>query len=555
MTAHPHRTVLRGGTVIDGTGAPRRIADIEIVGDVIGRIAAAIEPRDADQTVDCTGRLVMPGFIDAHAHADGAVFQTDVQLALLRQGVTTVIGGQDGVSYAPGDGRWADTYFAAINGPHPTYTGGGVGELLHTYDGTTPVNVGYLVPAGTVRHEVMGMRAGRADAAQLARMRQLVADGLDAGALGLSTGLDYVPGIFADAAELAALCAPVAEADALYVTHMRGGYEANSAAGLREVVAICAAGDAHGGVRGHVSHLHVDATDGVRLLAEAAASGADLSFDMYPYTRGCTLVSMAVLPPEYSALDVEVALARLSDPAERAQLRDRWFPAVAHKPSLGPQWPTMIRVAHTPAEQWAWAPGLTLAEISARRGTPVEDATLDLLVAGRLQVSAVMAVREERPVENLARLFAHPAHTGGSDGIFVGAVPHPRAWGAFARFLATYIGRSFTWEGAAVHLAARTAGRFGLHERGILRSGNAADIAIVDPSTATDAATYDAPRQPARGIDDVFVNGRHVLRGGVLTGVRAGRGLRRSPAPPPRSAGADPRPRQTDHPTPRKGTP
>ncbi|MDR7186361.1 N-acyl-D-amino-acid deacylase [Microbacterium trichothecenolyticum] len=527
MTAHPDRTVLRGGRVVDGTGGDSRDADVEILGDRIGAIGE-VAPREGDDVVDCRGRLVMPGFIDAHAHADGAVFRSDVQLALLRQGVTTVIGGQDGVSYAPGDGVWASRYFAAINGAHPTYAGGGVAELLRTYDETTPLNVGYLVPAGTVRHEVMGMATGRADAAQLTRMQRLVADGLDAGALGLSTGLDYVPGIFADTDELARLCAPVAAAGGLYVTHMRGGYETNTAAGLHEVVAICTPGAAHDGVRGHVSHLHVDADDAGLLLAEAAASGADLSFDMYPYTRGCTLVSMAVLPPEYSALAVDEAIARLSDPAERARLRDEWFPTVAHKPSLGPDWASMIRVGHTPAKDWAWAPGRTLAEIADRRQTSVEDATLDLLVAGRLEVNAVMAVRDERPVENLAQLFAHPGHTGGSDGIFIGAVPHPRAWGAFGRFLGTYVGRSFTWEGAAVHLAARAAERFGLADRGMLRPGAAADVAIVDPAAVTDAATYDDPQQPVRGIDDVFVNGTHVLRGGGLTGALAGRGLRRS---------------------------
>ena len=539
MTAHPDRTVLRGGIVVDGTGGDSREADVEILGDRIG-VIGDIPAQEGDDVVDCRGRLVMPGFIDAHAHADGAVFRSDVQLALLRQGVTTVIGGQDGVSYAPGDGVWASRYFAAINGAHPTYSGGGVAELLGTYDGTTPLNVGYLVPAGTVRHEVMGMATGRADAAQLTRMQRLVADGLEAGALGLSTGLDYVPGIFADADELAQLCAPLAPADALYVTHMRGGYETNTAAGLQEVVAICAPGTAHDGVRGHVSHLHVDADDAERLLAEAAASGADLSFDMYPYTRGCTLVSMAVLPPEYSAMDVDEAIARLSDPAERARLRDEWFPTVAHKPSLGPDWPSMIRVGHTPAKDWAWAPGRTLAEIADRRQTSVEEATLDLLVAGRMEVNAVMAVRDERPVENLAQLFAHPGHTGGSDGIFIGAVPHPRAWGAFGRFLGTYVGRSFTWEGAAVHLAARAAERFGLADRGMLRSGAAADVAIVDPAAVTDAATYDDPQQPVRGIDDVFVNGTHVLRGGGLTGALAGRGLRRSNQTAPLSRTAAP---------------
>lgn len=524
MTPHTDRTVLRGGVVIDGTGGPRRDADVEIAGGLIGAVGE-VEALPGDTVVDCRGRFVMPGFIDAHAHVDGLIFDPAVQLALLRQGVTTVVGGQDGVSYAPGDGVWASRYFAAINGAHPTYAGGGVAELLASYDHATPLNVGYLVPAGTVRHEVMGMRTGRADAAQLAEMQRLVAEGLDAGALGLSTGLDYVPGIFADADELAALCAPVAAAGGVYVTHMRGGYETNTAAGLREVVAICT--DA--GVRGHVSHLHVDAADAERLLAEAAASGADVSFDMYPYTRGCTLVSMAVLPPEYSALDVDAAIARLADPAERARLRAEWFPLVADKPSLGPEWPSMIRVGHTPAADWAWAPGLTLADIAHRRGTDVVDATLDLLVAGCLEVNAVMAVRDERPVENLARLFAHDAHTGGSDGIFVGAVPHPRAAGSFARFLGTYVGRSFDWEGAAVHLAARTAERFGLADRGVIRPGAAADLAVVAPSEAMDAATYDDPRALARGIHDVFVGGAHVLRDGALTGTRSGRGLRRSP--------------------------
>lgn len=526
MSAHTDRTVLRGGTVIDGSGGPRHVSDVEILGARVG-VVGEVEARDGDRVIDCRDRFIMPGFIDAHSHADGAVFREDVQLALLRQGVTTVVGGQDGVSYAPGDGVWATRYFAAINGPHPTYRGDGVAGLLRTYDGTTPVNVGYLVPAGTVRHEVMGMDTGRADAAQLVRMRQLVAEGLADGALGLSSGLDYVPGVFADAEELAALCEPVAAAGALYVTHMRGGYETNTAAGLREVVAICAPGQSHAGVRGHVSHLHVDAEDAERLLAEAAASGADLTFDMYPYTRGCTLVSMAVLPPEYSAVGVDDAVARLADAAERARLREKWFPTVAAKPSLGPRWPSMIRIAHTPAPDWTWAHGLTLAQIADRRGTSVEDATLDLLVAGRLEVSAVMAVRDERPIENLARLFAHSGHTAGSDGIFVGAVPHPRAWGAFSRLLATYVGRSFTWEQAAVHLSARTAQRFGLADRGILRTRHAADIAIVDPATVTDAATYDSPRTPALGIDDVLVNGTHVLRDGRLTGALSGRGLRR----------------------------
>ncbi|GEB94039.1 hypothetical protein [Microbacterium lacticum] len=205
----------------------------------------------------------------------GAVFRSDVQRALLRQGVTTVIAGQDGVSYAPGDGVWSSRYFAAINGPHPTFAGGAVAELLATYDGTTPLGDGYLVPAGTARHAVMGMDASPPTVTQLPEMTALVAAGLADGALGLSTGLDYVPGIFADAREIAALCTPVAAADGVYVTHMRGGYETAAAAGLEEVFQIARASR----VRTHVSHYHVDAAEGIRLIDDLAALGVDVSFD------------------------------------------------------------------------------------------------------------------------------------------------------------------------------------------------------------------------------------------------------------------------------------
>lgn len=523
MSSEPRRTVLRGGVVVDGIAAVQRRADVAVVGDRI-RAVGAIESAPGDLDVDCAGRLVLPGFIDAHAHADGALFRPDVQHALLRQGVTTVIGGQDGVSYAPGDGVWAGRYFAAINGPHPTYAGGGVAELLASYDGTTRLNAAYLVPAGTVRHEIMGMSTDAATPADLAAMQALVVDGLEAGALGLSSGLDYVPGIFAGTDELARLCEPVAAAGGLYVTHMRGGYETNSEAGLREVAAIAR----HSGVRAHVSHLHLDADDAERLLGAIAADGVEVTFDMYPYTRGCTLVSMAVLPPEYSALDVETALIRLQGDAERAQLAREWFPTMADKPSLGPDWPHMITVGHTPHADWSWAQGLTLAEIASRRGADVIAATLDLLVAGRLEVNAVMAVRDERPIENLARLFGHDAHMGGSDGIWIGAVPHPRAAGTFGRYLSTYVGRAFSWEGAAQHLAGRPAARFGLGDRGAVRPGWIADLAVVDPAAASDAATYAEPRALSVGIDDVFVAGVHVLADGELSDLLPGRGLRRS---------------------------
>ncbi|MGI8459139.1 MAG: amidohydrolase family protein [Propionibacteriaceae bacterium] len=171
----PSTTLLRGGTVVSGavvgeTIDPATRADLLIRN---GRVAAVgdLAGESADRVLDCHGRLLLPGFIDAHSHAEGRVFDDEVALALLRQGVTSVIGGQDGVSYAPGDGRYAADYFGAINGPHPTYAGGGVADLLQTYAVTTPVNVGYLVPAGTVRAEVCGLGDAPATPAQLSAMR------------------------------------------------------------------------------------------------------------------------------------------------------------------------------------------------------------------------------------------------------------------------------------------------------------------------------------------------------------------------------------------------
>ncbi|WP_061961534.1 N-acyl-D-amino-acid deacylase family protein [Demequina flava] len=523
--AHRRRLVLRGGTVVDGLRQCTRAADVAIEGERITAVGH-VDSHPRDTIIDCTGRLIMPGFIDAHAHFEGGIFDRDVQRATLRQGITSVIAGQDGVSYVPGDSAWASQYFAAINGPHPHLPEPRVRDALKTYDGTTAVNVGLLVPAGNVRHAVMEMDTGRATSRELTQMKRMVRDGLTDGALGLSTGLDYVPGLFADAEEIARLCEPVAAAGAVYVTHMRGGYEANSEFGVREVARILE----RSGVRGHISHFHVAAQEGRRLLSDLAAAGHDVTFDMYPYTRGCTLLAMPLLPPEYSALGVDEAVERLQTTRERQRLLKDWFPQVAQKASLGPAWPSMITIAHAPHLDWMWTEGLTLEEIARRSGNTVVDTVLDLLIELRLEVSAVMAVRDQRPDADLAKLFSHESFIAGSDGIVLGGSPHPRAFGAFARLLSFFVGRSFTWAGAATHLSGRTAQRFGLGDRGAVRPGWIADIAVVDPTTVRDEATYENPRALATGIDDVLVAGVPVLAGGELTEETPGRGLRRQGA-------------------------
>ncbi|WP_350347457.1 amidohydrolase family protein [Agromyces sp. G08B096] len=534
--------LIREVVAVDGDGEVRggEASDVLVVDGRIAAIAPAGSlARDAPAAaavVEGDGRLLLPGFVDAHSHASGRVFDADVQLALLRQGVTSVIAGQDGVGWAPGDGAYATEYFAAIDGPHPGYAGGGVAELLAAHDGTTPLNVGYLVPAGTVRHLVTGRSTDAPSPDELAAMVRLVAEGLEAGALGLSTGLDYVPGIFASTTELTALARPVAEAGGVVASHLRGGYESGSAAGVAELAAI--ARDA--GTRVHISHFHAEPAIVLELMAGLAAGDlaggrpVDATFDAYPYGRGCSILAMPILPASLTVRPVDEVLAVLRDPAERARLLDEWFPTIVDYPSLGPDWPSMLTFAHVAAAEYDWAHGLTLAEAAARHGVAPADLALDVLVASRLEVNVVMSVRAERSDADLARILAHPAALGGSDGIFVGRHPHPRARGTFARYLDLLVrtdhgpGARLDWAGAAALCSTRAADRFALGDRGRVRVGAVADLVLVDPAAVRDRATYDRPLELAEGIDDVVVAGVPVLARGALTCRTPGRGLRRA---------------------------
>src|SRR5699024_7749308 len=298
------------------------------------------------------------------------------------------------------------------------------------------------------------------------------------------------------------------------------------------------------GVPVHISHFHTPASEAWRLMDWMAEQGVRGTFDAYPYTRGCSLLAMTMLPPRLNALETDQVLEHLRSPQQREALRREWFPQVAQNPSLGPDWPELITIAHTGAPEHSWAPGLTLTEIAHRLGTDPVDAALDLLLAARLDVNVVMAVHDQRPPSDLGRLFAHPGHLGGSDGIFIGAHPHPRARGTFAAFLATYVRDrgDLSWADAVQHLSTSAADVFALGDRGRLRPGAIADIAVIDPVRVRDTATYENPRELADGVDDVLVAGVPVLAGGELTGALPGGGVRAAP-PRPCTRQAGPRSR------------
>ena len=520
--------LLAGGSVVTERGPER--GDVLVVDGTIRAVgpgASATAPPGTT-TIDCTGRYVLPGFVDAHSHAGSLLIDEDVQRALLRQGVTTIVTGQDGVSPAPGDGRWADTYFAVIDGPHPGNEGTGIAGRLCAADGTAPVNVATLVPAGTVRHEVMGPSAERPSPAQLDRMRMLVRRGLADGAVGLATGLDYVPGLHADADELTALAREVAAADGVYVSHMRGGYEANVRTGLDEIAAIVRGS----GVRAHVSHLHAPADLALAALDDVAAllgGSSALTFDAYPYSRGCTILSMLLLPADVAAPGTTGLAGSVSTPGGREAMRRAIVDRVLARADLGPGWADQITLSHVAAPGYRDLQGVTLANAATRIGTDPASFAIDVLVASELQVTAILRVPHPRSPEDLAPLYRHRGHMGGSDGIFVGTHPHPRAAGTFARYLGDFVRPGLLdWADAVTHLSTRAVRTHRLGARGAVAVGAVADLVVVDPATVAARSTYTVPRRLAVGIDDVLVAGVPVLADGALTGATPGRGIRRT---------------------------
>jgi N-acyl-D-amino-acid deacylase len=519
--------VVRGArlTAPGGLTAP---VDLLVAGDVIDDVvpAGSVPVPAGALVIEAAGRIAFPGFVDAHVHGEAAVLDPDVQLAMLRQGVTSIVVGQDGVSYAPSarqpvaDGTpdahtWATGYFSAINGEHPTFRGGSVADLLATYEGTTPLNVAYLVPHGTLRYAVLGGAARATTPEETGRMVALLREALDDGACGMSTGLEYAPASNATDDELVALARVLAERGLPHVSHMRG-YEDKAGTAMAELVRVARAS----GVTTHVTHYHGPADELVGYVEDAHATGLDVTFDSYPYLRGCSILSMVSLPTWLPIADPDATVAMLQDPDVVARLRAEHFPGLADL------W-ERVTMAAVPGEL-QWSEGMALIDVADGLGLDPVETTLRILVSTHLRAGCVFAQPPTNSPESVRALLRHPAQMGGSDAIYQGGRPHPRGWGAFARFLAEHVRTlgDWTWHDAERHLSAAAAERFGFADRGVLRPGARADVVLLDPETVQDVATYEDPRRPATGIDDVLVAGVPVLAGGQPTGATPGRALR-----------------------------
>jgi N-acyl-D-aspartate/D-glutamate deacylase len=508
--------LLRGGTIVDGTGRPRFVADLAVTGDRITAIAPRIAERAARE-IDCRAQVVMPGFVDIHSHGDGTLFDDPMMEGLIRQGVTSIVVGSDGSSRAPAQGRAGE----------PAAT---VRSVLDRIDALPPAaNVGTMVGLGTVRGFVVGDDDRPATPDELARMIALVEQALRDGALGASSGLEYTPGAFASQDELVALCRPLAARRLQYHTHMR-----NEDDRLLDAIdeSIAVARGAGCGLQ--ISHLKTQGPrnwgklDAVFARVEAARrDGVNVAFDRYPYLAYQT--GLTNLFPVWSR-DGGTArfFTRLDDPATAARIRAETLDKVA----LIGGWDN-VQVTSVSAAEDKPAEGRRLGAYAQERATDAYELSVAMLRRNQGSVGMIGFAMSE---ENLERILRHEwgmvASDGGSfamSGPARRGVPHPRGTGSFARVLGRYVRERgiFPLETAAIKCAALPASRIGLGDRGVLRTGAFADITVFDPGTVTDRADFTDPFRYAKGFKATIVNGKVAFLDGERGG-RSGRAIRRS---------------------------
>lgn len=522
--------IIRGGTVVDGTGQPRRLADVAVAGDRIVAVTAPGELSAASRELDATGKIVCPGFIDIHTHSDVSLLSAPAAPSAVRQGTTTQIVGNCGLGVyptPPGEGEPARLRQAvAYLDVDPTLDWEAYASAADYFEALdeagTAINVGSLVGQLPLHTSVVGYGDAVPNADQLQRMCELLDRALSQGALGLSTGLVYAPLTMVGRQELHALAAVVKKHDGLFAWHARD-YGDNLLDAVDEVLEVARAT----GVRTQISHL---VTVGARnfgkvgpvwrKIEQANAEGCDISADLYPYLAGnCPLSQL--LPTWVFADGIDRAHAHLTDPKSRERIDTEFYASMPNT------WDEVV-VSRLPASatvEYREQLGRSIDEVATDTGRPAAEVALDLLAEFGHEVICTISGRS---ADDLVAVLTHPRGLVASDGQSLDpdgptgqGVPHPRSYGCFVRLLTDFCelgepgpGRAtpvLTLEEAVAKCTAVPAARIGLTDRGRLLPGQAADVVVIDPSTLRDTATYSAPHSHPTGIDAVLVNGRQVV--------------------------------------------
>ncbi len=525
--------VIEGATVIDGTGAAGARTDVGVRDEAIAVVGDLSKER-AGSRLNASGRVLAPGFIDMHSHSDWRLWGNRRAESKIRQGVTTEVVGNCGFSPAPVSAEFLDELraFALYQPKGMDFSWRSVGDWLAAFDRDgTALNVVQLVGHGTLRIAAMGFARRPPSAAELATMQRLMADAMNAGAWGLSTGLIYAPGSWATTEEIVAVAQAAGRYRGFYASHIRG-----EGATLLAAVAEAIRVGREGGLPVQISHVKAagrpnwgKVAEALALIDAARAEGLDVMGDVYPYTASSTTLR-TILPDWALEGGVAAMVARLDDPDARARLRREMETPT---PGAG----VLDRVGFENI-MISWcakrkdAEGKRVTEIAAARGLDPIDAVFELL---RDEGGSAYMILFQLDEADLRRALVHPWIMIGSDGSSLAPYgelgagkPHPRSYGTFPRVLGEYAREQRLLPLAqAIHkMTGLPARRLGLTDRGHVRPGARADLVVLDPKQVADRATYEDPHRYPVGIEHVLVNGRFVIKHGEHTGSLPGRVLR-----------------------------
>ena len=521
--------LFKNAHLVDGSGSPWRLADLAVKDGKIVAIGA-LSKETAKETINCTGLVLAPGFIDIHSHSDFGLFDYGLNESRVLQGVTTEIGGNCGITAAPVSPgkeellrRYAG-FLGDVDIPWQSF-----GEYLDTLS-KVPLSTsfGAVVGHGTLRIAVMGFEDRKASPEEIIAMQNLADQSLDAGAYGISTGLIYPPGYYADEAELIEVLKAAAPYRAYYETHMR-----DEGDGILDSVQEAINIGFGAGVPVQIAHHKITGRKNWRILGQATLAkmerarreGLDITMDQYPYIASATSLT-SMIPKWGFEGGMDAMLARLENTETRAKLRSEILENFAENLKL---WSDIV-VSSVATVENAWTHGLNIAEIAEKWHKEPIDAAFDLLIAEKGSVAQVTYGMCEEDVEMIMK---HPLTMIGSDGsaypLDGAGIPHPRLFATFTRVLGYYCRERqlFPLEEAVYKMTGFPAARIGLLDRGLLRPGLRADLTLFNPQTVIDTPTFKNPKQASAGIERVYVAGVLTAQNGKHTGATAGGVIRR----------------------------